>query len=64
MSRHTFKLSTMSRAIRAAEKAGLPVDRVEVSSATGNVTVFTKPANVAVRDIATAKPVKHKTTSK
>ena len=36
MARHSFKLSTVSRAIRAARNAGAPVDRVEIGT-DGNV---------------------------
>ena len=32
MSRHQFKLSTVSRAIRAARNVGAPVDRVEIGT--------------------------------
>ena len=49
MARHTFKLSTVSRAIRAARNVGAPVERVEIS-ATGSVILhMVKPAGNAPR---------------
>lgn len=46
MAHHSFKLSTIERAIRAAQNVGAKVDRVEISS-TGSVFLHMagKPAD-------------------
>jgi hypothetical protein len=45
MSRHSFRLSAVRRALRGAETAGAAVDRVEINSTTGNIILhMVKPA--------------------
>jgi hypothetical protein len=58
MGRHSFKLSTISRALRAAQSVGAPIDRVEIDTAGSVVLHMAKPVEVAVpaRDQHTAAP--------
>jgi hypothetical protein len=43
MSRYSWSQSTLNRMLRAAERAGLSVSRVEVAAGSGNITVHTQP---------------------
>jgi hypothetical protein len=65
VARHTFKLSTVSRAIRAARNAGVSVDRVEIDEVTGSVILhMDKPAEKnAAREGRSAPAVKQQRTS-
>jgi ribosomal protein S12 methylthiotransferase accessory factor YcaO len=46
MPRYSWSTVTMNRAIRAAQRAGLPIERVEIST-DGNITVHTAPVENA-----------------